>query len=152
MTVRIERIPTVEEFAAYTGGHTHKLWRSLHPGWVCPSCQRSRYEVLTWTKRKRDKTVVPVRIVEDYHWLVAICPHHDHRADGTTHPPRFPRTLVCGDCNTAEGQMVKKLGLTGNFSFSPEEMRLFITGKPHGRVVADHIRAKAIYERLFFFF
>jgi hypothetical protein len=142
---RVILIPTAEDLSAYTGAHTPKLWRSLPLDWVCPSCRRSRYELLTWTRTRTDSAR---RLHGEYHWLVAIHPHHDHRSDDGRHVSRFPRTPICGDCNTAEGRTVKRMGLTGKFSFSPEELSRFISGRPHAGVVADFVLAKAVYDEI----
>lgn len=51
----VRLIPTAEDFHAYKGAHTHKLWRSLPLDWSCPSCKRSRYELLTWREHGRSR-------------------------------------------------------------------------------------------------
>jgi hypothetical protein len=43
-------IPTIEDFARYTGGHTHRKWQEVGLDWRCPSCKRTKFEQLTWTQ------------------------------------------------------------------------------------------------------
>lgn len=62
--------------------------------------------------------------------------------------PRFPRTVVCDQCNAADGRAKRKLGLPSDFSFSPLEIRAFVTATPHAPHVVDYEIARRIYESL----
>ncbi|MCU1249285.1 MAG: hypothetical protein JWQ49_2314 [Edaphobacter sp.] len=132
--------PTPEEFAQYRGGHTNKLWGLVGRDWQCPSCKRNKFEQLTWTiDRRKSVAAIPV-----YGWLAPIHEHHDHGADEGLRSQRFPPTHLCFDCNNAEGRIKKTLKLPSDFSFSPDELSLFITGHPHRRVTEDIEAAKRI--------
>lgn len=61
---------------------------------------------------------------------------------------RFPETLVCDQCNSADGQAKRQLKLPANFSFSPSEIRQFVTAAPHEGHRIDIQRAQAIYQTL----
>lgn len=66
------RVPTMEEFLAYDGAHTKLLWKRVGPDWRCPSCWRSKYEILRWTTRF-PKSATPFK-----GWVAPLHGHHDH--------------------------------------------------------------------------
>jgi hypothetical protein len=141
---RLVKIPTREDFESYRGRHTFKKWRTLPAGWCCPACGRTPFELLTWTQSKTGYGVP----VGEYQWLAPLHEHHDHRIDGYAIAPRFAATLICSDCNHAEGRAKRRLCLPKWFSFSPAELRLFVTGSPHNGVTIDLNRTQEIYARL----
>ncbi|PRD14063.1 hypothetical protein CQW29_18545 [Pantoea coffeiphila] len=59
--------------------------------------------------------------------------------------PRFPDTIVCGQCNSADGTVKRKLNLPKSFSFSPSEIRVFIKARPHEKHDIDHERALNLF-------
>jgi rubredoxin len=134
------RVPTPEDFTGYRGGHTPKKWTRLPYDWRCPSCGRSKYEQIRWTKSITGYGVPK----GEYQWLAPIHEHHDHGGGTRERAPRFAPTMLCFDCNNAEGRTKDLLDLPGDFSFSPEEMRVFITGLPHCGVDIDLDAAKTI--------
>jgi hypothetical protein len=136
------KVPIIEDFESYRGGHTFKKWRALPKGWRCPGCRRTPFELLTWT-RSRTGYGVPIG---KYQWLAPLHEHHDHRIDGFATASRFPSTLICSDCNHAEGRAKRRLHLPKWFSFSPVELRHFVTGSPHNGVEIDLDRAQGIYD------
>ncbi len=139
------RIPSQEDFEAYRGAHTHKIWASLPRNWQCPSCGRTRFQLLTWTKSLTDSSR---RAFGDYHWLAAIHEHHDHCSENGAYPPRFARAHICSDRNSAEGVVKRRLKLPPDFSFSPQELSEFVVGYPHGGVDIDYEAAKKLYESM----
>jgi hypothetical protein len=141
---RLVNIPTIEDFESYRGGHTFKKWRALPPGWCCPACGRSPFELLTWTKSKTGYGMPK----GEYQWLAPLHEHHDHRTDFYTIAPRFSSSLICSDCNHAEGRAKRCLQLPKWFSFSPVELRPFVTGSPLNGVEIDLDRAREIYAAL----
>lgn len=142
-------MPTQLDFDSYTGGHTFKKWSGLPADWYCPACKRSKFQLLTWTKRR---TGYGGNTPGEYHWLAPIQEHHDHRSDGGLYSPRFLPELICGDCNSADGRVKKCLGLPSEFSFSPAELSQFITGYPHGGVKTDLKMARKVYAASVLFF
>lgn len=73
-------------------------------------------------------------------WTTSIVGHHCHGAG------RFTGTLMCGDCNSADGAAKRKLGLPASWSFSPREIGQFVTVTPHsGKTVIDYEIADALY-------
>lgn len=134
-------IPTRQDYECYTGGHTPRKWILVGETWRCPSCERTKFEQLTWTKSRRG--------LRTYIWLAPIVEHHDHSVDTYRQTPiarklRFAPTLICFDCNIAEGRLKRMLKLPQNFSFSPAELNAIITGYPHRRVTEDIEIAKLI--------
>jgi hypothetical protein len=137
--------PTFDEFRCYDGGSWHNLWRNLDDNWRCPACGRSKFQLL------RYKGGLPV--YSDGNTKVAsnlIAPlarHHDH-SQGYVEVGggRFMETVICQDCNSAEGTAKRKLGLPSDFSFSPTEIGQFVRGIPHGGVVIDFESAREIWE------
>ncbi|OZY85151.1 hypothetical protein CBP51_14265 [Cellvibrio mixtus] len=61
---------------------------------------------------------------------------------------RFPDAVICLQCNSADGAVKRKLKLHKEFSFSPEELSLFIKATPHGKHEIDYEIARAIYTGL----
>ncbi len=140
---KITKIPTLEDFQNYDGLHCHILWRKVGDHWICPICDRTKYQIMRWTMRFPTK---PNRF-ED--WVAVLHRHHDHsesvRGVGNG---RFPATIVCDQCNSADGLAKRKLGLPENFSFSPDEIRYFVTATPHGKHKVSFEIARRIYEEL----
>jgi len=141
---RLVKIPTREDFESYRGGHTFKKWRTLPAAWHCPACGRTPFELLTWTRSKTGYGVP----VGEYQWLAPLHEHHDLRIDGYAIAPRFVATLICSDCNHAEGRAKRHLHLPKWFSFSPGELRSFVIGSPHNGVTINMDRAREIYAQL----
>ncbi len=139
---KLLKTPTFEDLEAYRGGHTRKLWAVLPRDWRCPACSRSRFEILTWTKSITGYGVP----IGEYQWLAPLHGHHDHRSDAAGATPRFPATVICSDCNNADGRAKRQLALPAYFSFSPAELHQFVTGYPHNGVVIDLDRATGVYE------
>ncbi|WP_244858615.1 MULTISPECIES: hypothetical protein [Lysobacteraceae] len=72
---------------------------------------------------------------------ISMTHHHCHGVG------RFPRTLICGDCNSADGAVKRKLRLPQAWSFSPAEIGRFVSVVPHsGATVIDYEKAKRIFE------
>lgn len=137
------RVPTPEEFAAYKGAHCQQLWARVGPHWTCPSCRRSKFEILRWTMRF-PRTA---EMFED--WMAALHEHHDHARSWTgVGIVRFQPTVLCDQCNSADGAAKRRLRLPENFSFSPAEIGRFVVSTPHGKHVIDYDLADRIYSAL----
>jgi len=37
-----QRVPSPEDFFAYNGAHTHRLWAEVGPDWECPAGHRTK--------------------------------------------------------------------------------------------------------------
>jgi hypothetical protein len=142
------RIPTVQEFVNFDGGHCRQKYAELPSTWQCPGCGRNKYHLLRWTLR------FPNSATPFEGWVVGLHGHHDHSADpflieGRVVPsrlvPRFQTTILCEQCNSADATAKRKLDLPKRFSYSPAEIRMFTTGTPHGWHLLDYDRALDVY-------
>lgn len=129
------RIPTQEDFLAFNGAHCKHLYASIGPDWRCPGCDRTKYQVMRWTKR------FPNSPNAFMGWVVGLHQHHDHGIGRA----RFPETLVCEQCNSADGAAKRELKLPEQFSFSPAEIRCFVIPVPHGWHLINYAAAHRFY-------
>lgn len=111
----IYRTPSDKEYRSYDGGHCKHLWHDLSEEWQCPGCNRSKREILRWRERNVNGNTFNG-------WIAPLCKHHDHSS-----LDRFHETVICGDCNSVDGAIKRKLRLPESWSFSPNEIRQFIT-------------------------
>ncbi|MGF2127697.1 hypothetical protein ACQUEP_14720 [Enterococcus casseliflavus] len=129
--------PSNQEYLEYDGGHCSGIWKELDEIWKCPSCKRTKREVMMWVKRKSLGG-------HNDGWSSPLTRHHDH-----SDLKRFKCTIICGLCNSADGNAKVKCGLPADFSFSPEEIGLFVTPVPnakHSRIYFE--KAKSIYDSI----
>jgi hypothetical protein len=126
------RKPTPVEYRRYGGGSWQNLWRSLDDDWRCPACSRSKYQLLRY---KGDNLIAP------------LARHHDHAQSYVDiGKGRFKQTVICQDCNSADGAAKRKLNLPDDFSFSPAEIGQFVIGIPHAGVSIDFECAREIWD------
>lgn len=143
------RVPTDSEFGAYDGAHCRSLWNSLSPEWKCPACGRSKREIMRWTRRFVDAHGQKCALYAG--WMAGVHRHHDHSTGSSSRPfspPRFPETVVCDQCNAADGAAKRFLCLPSDFSFSPAEIRKFVNASPHAKHSVDFEVARALYSTL----
>jgi hypothetical protein len=95
-----ERHPTDPEYQAYDGMHCHSLWQSLPEEWRCPSYRRNKREILQWGERKGSNAAEYGQVG----WKAGLHLHHDHALDFFGKQGRFPETIICGACNTADAR------------------------------------------------
>jgi len=142
------RTPTLADFQAFDGAHCRNLYQTLAETWRCPGCARSKFEILRWTVRF-PKSPAPFE-----GWVGGYARHHDHGTDavryGRVRPDgrisRFADTIICEQCNSADGTAKRKLGLPAEFSFAPHEIRQFVTATPHGFHAIDFDAARRLFE------
>lgn len=135
------RVPTMEDFAGFTGAHCHQLWAKVGPNWTCPGCGRSKFQILRWVKR------TPGGCEPFWGWHTGLHEHHDHEIDcDRSLTPRFQPTVMCDPCNASDGNAKRSLKLPKTFSFAPAEIRQFLTVTPHGAHKIDLTKAKQIYD------
>ena len=138
-------------------------WAGLPQNWQCPACQRWKPEI--------------VRVTPNGVLLCQLVNHHDHTGDLVKRrvaknglpsegrdrtevlkavelcrplAERFWPTMICGDCNIAEGQAKVKLAGTidPDFSFSPVEIARFVRAKPNAAHEIDVEVAKALWTEI----
>jgi len=132
---RERAVPTHEEMLGFDGAHCKRLYASISPDWRCPGCGRTKYQLMRWTKRFPNK---PYAFMG---WVVGLHKHHDH---GHGHA-RFPETLACEQCNSADSAAKRELKLPEHFSFSPAEIRHFVSATPHGWHLINYAAAQQLY-------
>lgn len=137
------RVPSQEEYLAFDGAHCRDIYASLADDWQCPACSRTKFQILRWS------TLFP-KIPEARRpgWAGGYHRHHDHARD-EYRVTRFPSTVICEQCNSADGTVKRKLKLPSRFSFAPWEIRCFVRPWPHGKHLLDYRTAEAIYKTLF---
>lgn len=137
------RVPTYEDYYRHDGLHYHNLWQEIDDSWTCPGCGRSKYQIMRWTKR------FPRSPNAFMDWVAALHKHHDHSVNnyGNRHP-RFPTTVICDQCNAADGAAKRKLQLPKDFSFSPQEISLFVQASPHDKHIIHYDVALVIHNLL----
>ena len=119
-----KKIPTEKELSEYDGAENRKAWRRIPSCWTCPVCGRTKYEILKWKKRKGVDTL----LYGEFGWKFLVHRHHDHgeRWSG--------KTIICSDCNAADGIAKRILKLPSSWSFSPEELSEFVECSPYGGI------------------
>jgi predicted Fe-S protein YdhL (DUF1289 family) len=137
---KVKRIPLAAEYRSYDGAHCFALWTSLADSWRCPGCNRSKFEIMRWTRR------TPHGQEPFWGWMAGLHTHHDH-SQGYVDigSGRFSEVVICDQCNSADGLAKRRLGLPAEFSFSPDEIRQFVIPEPHGKHRIDFERASCVY-------
>jgi len=170
------RVPTWDEYremhvqGRQSGILRHTIsseWVSAEDNWRCPCCDRTKFEILRW----RQLNCGEWRWLGELHWhhdhvlgkfsdvfrqwgLMQRYLARDHELgvwDAEAYAYwnsqfRFPDTLMCMDCNWAEGSSKSKLKLPYWFSFSPIEVFTFVSGRPHQKPVVIYDLAQLIWE------
>jgi len=63
--------PSDHEYLEYDGAHCTVIWKSLNDNWKCPSCKRTKREIMRWTKRSSSGRTF-------WGWIAGFTEHHDH--------------------------------------------------------------------------
>lgn len=136
------RIPTEEEIKLFTGMHCARLYAwAIATRWSCPSCGRTATQLIRWTDIRGPAW--RARYGDEYGmgFTIALTKHHCHAGY------RFPQTLICGDCNSADGAAKRKLRLPRSWSFAPSEIGQFVSTQPHsGQTTINYAVAQRIYD------
>lgn len=141
------RVPSQQEFLEYDGAHCFRLWAELPTNWYCPACLRTKFKIMRWTTRYFRRDVGKCSGYKG--WMAGLHTHHDHSQDSMFgRSGRFSATIICDQCNSADGVAKKHLRLPDRFSFSPAEIAMFITSTPHARHKVDLEKAQQIYSCL----
>jgi hypothetical protein len=97
-------------------------------------------QLIRWTEIRGAFRIPPYADEFGMGFTTSIVDHHCH-GDG-----RFPITRICGDCNRADGEAKRELRLPTDWSYSPEELSLFVTAYPHsGETIIDFQMAYGLY-------
>jgi rubredoxin len=142
----------------------NRAWAGTWQGWTCPCCNRTKPQI--------------ARLTSANVLLCQLDSHHDHLGDKAgklfeevnkktddrefniqvSHAKygmlqfveRFQRTLICIDCNLAEGTAKKSLGtdMDPDFTFSPREIAAFIRPADNRTHELDHDAVRSTWNRL----
>lgn len=138
---------------------TNAAWRIVSDVWRCPGCDRTKGGIVRVARSGR--TVA--KIVE-HHCHSCEYPHHFIKPYRASLPVtavmfaeenvkalirRFPDALVCEDCNNIDPVAKRLVGASPYFSFSPDEIRSFITATDHQKHVLNEEAARQIYGEAF---
>lgn len=143
-TAKWSKLPSAQEIAAFGGMHCKALYlKAVASNWRCPGCGRTAQQLIRWSEIRGPSW--RERFGDEYGmgWTISITRHHCH----TERKVRFQDTIICGDCNSADGAVKRKLGLPASWSFSPAEIAQFVAVSPHsGKTLINYDIALAIYE------
>jgi hypothetical protein len=124
--------------------------------WCCPSCHRQKTDI--------------ARIDKNGNLLCALHWHHDHFSDFAQDKlphyreglkwdealeydslrnsfTRFKETLICSDCNVAEGAAKVGVPTPSGFSFTPFEISTFIIVAPNSPHGIDRDKVSLAFDR-----
>ncbi|AEC18773.1 hypothetical protein PT7_0233 [Pusillimonas sp. T7-7] len=143
------------------GMHLNRWWVMTPSDWECPSCKRGKSKI--------------VRLNRHGYLMGHLHEHHDHMQDlvrerfGALSTARktvvadklaekfavragyglaaYDNTVICSDCNRADGDAKKLAGTHPNFSYSPDEIGCFVIAKDNfGPHEIDKQEAERIWE------
>lgn len=141
-SAKYSRTPSPVEVSNYNGMHCASMYReALAADWRCPCCRRSAPEIIRWTEIRGPTW--RARFADEYGmgFTAPLTKHHCHGGG------RFHRTVICGDCNSADGAAKRKLKLPDSWSYSPAELSRFVSVPAHsGKTSIDYDIARLIYE------
>lgn len=142
-SLKYSRVPTPDEIASFNGMHCHRKYHeAVASKWRCPSCGRSAQQLIRWTEIRGPYWRANFADSYGMGFTATIVDHHCHGSG------RFPRTRLCGDCNSADGAVKRRWRLPEHWSFSPAELALFVSVAPHsGETHIDHEVAINIFRR-----
>ena len=141
-SAKYSKIPSKSDLDAFTGMHCAALYKmALACGWRCPSCGRNAHELVRWTENRGPAWRARFGDAYGMGFTITLTNHQCHGKG------RFPRTLICGDCNSADGAAKRRLGLPGWWSFAPEEIGRFVEVEPYsGETRINYDKARLIFE------
>ncbi len=136
-------------------------WASVHSEWDCPGCGRPKRELFRPSANgvllarldihhdhlvDRLKARLRLEIGKDWNQRIARDTFHFEELAPRL-VARFEPTLVCLDCNKADGDVKRRCKqIPRDFSFRPSEIRQFITPRPNAEHEIDAAAALRIFE------
>jgi len=135
-------------------------WKGSPQGWLCPCCGRSKVEI----SRLGSKGQILAKLVvhhdhmnlalrRAFHTAFEVAGTDVEQAGGAELVTRiaaafaaYTEVLVCEDCNNADGDAKRALGLPSDFSFVVSHIRSFIRPVPHRPHQIDQQAALATWE------
>ena len=136
-------------------------WASVPPDWECPSCGRGKAELFRSTGNGVLLALLVIHLVHlgdslkarlrekiGSDWISRVAPGTAHFEKlGSQMLARFEPTIVCLDCNAADGTVKKRsTRIPREFSFRPSEIRQFVEPAANSEHVVDMTIALQIFE------
>ncbi|OHT21118.1 hypothetical protein [Edaphosphingomonas haloaromaticamans] len=136
-------------------------WASVWPGWECPACRRKKPELFRLTgngvllarldihhDHLEDVLKERLRTRTASDWINHVRPEVRHFEKlGSKLFARFAPSLVCIDCNAADGRVKNRWKqIPKDFSFRPSEIGQFVKVRPNAEHVVDEAVALQIFE------
>lgn len=144
------------------GAHLNKWWVMTNTEWKCPCCNRKKSEIV----RLNHRNYLKCQLHE----------HHDHMkevvkslfekistgrniivADELSEKfaiktafslSAYDNTVICDDCNKADGDAKIIVGAHKSFSFSPKEIGEFVKATPNQEHEIDEDIANLVWQRV----
>lgn len=157
------RTKCMVENSGALGADLNRWWVLTDVNWTCPCCKRSKPEL--------------VRLNKHNYLTCHLHEHHDHMEDtvkkafikvssslldtkADSNAVRFVErisgafraydpVIVCQDCNSADAAAKRLLGLSVDYSFSPDEVAEFINVIPNCAHTVNEDKAKDVWERVY---
>lgn len=132
------KVPTDDEWKAFDGRAASTKWKNSGSDWLCPICERSKRQLLRWSKSKE--------------WFAGIYDHVEVCAEFTQskadaiprlHPASHHHViLICADCRHVESELRRR-------HRAPEFVRAFLTLEQIGAVIqaSPHQQHEVDWER-----
>lgn len=140
--------------------HMVSWWAMTPQDWICPGCGRGKVDI--------------ARLNSHNEAMCHLHEHHDHMKEVLERKFRelavskrdvvandvcedfakrsssmivaYEPTIICADCNTADGAAKRLVGTPGDFSYSPQEIRKFVRAQPNRPHEIDKQVAQAVWE------
>ena len=138
---------------------TNALFAELTADWSCPACSRARTQIprVSSTGAEVAKAVIHHDHIKEYtnalmrekfgsDWVAKVpagIGEHLNRIERFV--VGFAPTVVCEDCNNAEGRAKQIAGAPKFFTFAPSEVRRFISVAPNRKHEVDAALVAAVY-------
>lgn len=152
------------EFHGASGLDLNNNWAMIHQDWSCPVCRRSKWDILRLSKRNILLAKLELHhdhITDQITKVVADLHGEDWRENFLKDSPamldkieelirRFDLSLICSECNAADGKVKTKFKdiIDSSFSFTAFEISKFINSKPHGDHKIDYDSALELWKSL----
>lgn len=149
----------VERFGA-KGVDFNRWWVFTATDWACPACNRVKADI--------------VRLNQHGYVMGHLHEHHDHMVDFLEREftrvsesrdvvvadevakkfvdrtayalSAYDNTIVCSDCNYADGSAKRLIGAPKEFSFSPSEISQFVVPRANAEHELDHAAVQRVWQ------
>lgn len=134
-------------------------WICSPQDWICPCCERSKFQISRAGKKGQILAKLVVHhdhmgeaMEEAFHSAFERAGTNAAQVDGLRLVEHikgafaaYEEVLICEDCNNADTEAKKQVAAPSYFSFSPGQIRQFISGRDHQPHVVDAGKAELIW-------